>query len=186
MEIRSSVLAAVETLSSAYPMKLSETLVNAYAVALDGISDHDIGQGLKRALTEHTGAFITPAQFRRHCLGTDPVVNKAKAHAAWVDVLHGIRSIGRNRPICWADPKIPQAIRKLGGWVHLCSLSEKEMDFKFNDFAVAYASMPDDCAPEDRITRGAEPFDQRRMGYVGEVKEPVKLAVEQRSEMIAH
>lgn len=60
------------------------------------------------------------------------------ALTAWAKLERAIRCIGPYRDVVFDDALIHACIENMGGWVHLCGTSAKEMPFLQNNFATLY------------------------------------------------
>lgn len=58
---------------------------------------------------------------------------------AWVKVLKAMRQAGVYKTIVFDDAIIHAVIADLGGWVKLCGLSERELNFQQREFERLYA-----------------------------------------------
>jgi hypothetical protein len=64
---------------------------------------------------------------------------KQKSADSWGRVLKEIRQTGSyGEPR--VSPEIAEAIAKIGGWKHVCSLTHRELEFKSKDFAEVITS----------------------------------------------
>lgn len=93
-----------------------------------------------RALQSHTldpdaGRFAPkPADIAKYITG-DP---ESKPLEAWTLVVTAIARQGSYRTLVFDDPVIMAVVRDLGGWVELCKITDQELPFKRNEFAVRY------------------------------------------------
>ena len=58
---------------------------------------------------------------------------------AWVKVTKGIRQAGSSKTVIFDDPLIHAVIADLGGWIRLCRLTERELNFQQREFERLYA-----------------------------------------------
>ena len=58
---------------------------------------------------------------------------------AWVKVTKGIRQVGASKTVIFDDPLIHAVIADLGGWIRLCRLTERELNFQQREFERLYA-----------------------------------------------
>ena len=61
-----------------------------------------------------------------------------KSLIAWTEVKKAIREIGQYDSVIFSDELIHAVIRDMGGWIHLCQCSEKELTFAQRDFERRY------------------------------------------------
>jgi Domain of unknown function (DUF6475) len=58
---------------------------------------------------------------------------------AWVKVTKGIRQAGASKTVIFDDPVIHAVVADLGGWIRLCRLTERELNFQQREFERLYA-----------------------------------------------
>ncbi len=58
---------------------------------------------------------------------------------AWVKVTKGMRQVGASKTVVFDDPIIHAVIADLGGWIRLCRLTERELNFQQREFERLYA-----------------------------------------------
>ena len=58
---------------------------------------------------------------------------------AWVKVTKGMRQVGASKTVVFDDPMIHAVIADLGGWIRLCRLTERELNFQQREFERLYA-----------------------------------------------
>src|ERR1700722_18104278 len=58
---------------------------------------------------------------------------------AWVKVTKGMRQVGASKTVVFDDPIIHAVIADLGGWIRLCHLTERELNFQQREFERLYA-----------------------------------------------
>ena len=61
-----------------------------------------------------------------------------KSLMAWTEVKRAISEIGHYDSVIFSDELIHAVIRDMGGWIHLCQCTEKELTFAQRDFERRY------------------------------------------------
>jgi len=118
-----------------YRRALENIPVNQLYSMLDQhIADPDSGQFMPKV-----------ADFVRVNAGT----KKGNSVAAWNKVYRAISEVGPYKTFVLDDPWAMKCIEEIGGFQRLCELTDKELDFKMNEFNKLYESyraqgMPDD------------------------------------------
>jgi hypothetical protein len=107
---------------------------------------------IKQGLTAHIndpkhGDFAPkPADIVRHIEGD----GDSRALAAWSAVDRAIRTVGPYESVVFDDPRTMAAVDDMGGWIKLCEVTEKELQFKGNEFVkrfMGYLSRPPEQFP---------------------------------------
>ncbi|MFT3741106.1 MAG: DUF6475 domain-containing protein [Gammaproteobacteria bacterium] len=72
----------------------------------------------------------------RHIRGDGEV----KALLAWTRLWQLVRRIGQYNSIVLDDFILQKVIEDMGGWVHLCRMTEKDLNFRLSEFKKRYAA----------------------------------------------
>lgn len=70
----------------------------------------------------------------------DQGTTKGNAIEAWHKIYKSISTIGPYQTFTIDDPWAMQSVEEIGGFQHLCELTEKELEFKRNEFEKLYES----------------------------------------------
>ena len=125
-------------LCAAFGKEPSSEFLDAYWFALDDMPIEALTSSAKRAMSE--GKFM-PKPFELRQLGGE-VDPEATASEAWQLVMTTLERVGTYKTVDFADPCTNAAIRALGGWVRLGSLTLDELEpferKRFVDLHVGY------------------------------------------------
>lgn len=97
-------------------------------------------KAVEQALLSHVknpdvGQFMPkPADIVRYIKGS----SQTQALQAWSLVLKTIQRVGAYSSVVFDDPIIHAVIADMGGWISLCSVTEKETPFKAQEFEKRY------------------------------------------------
>ena len=118
-----AVAACVAVLAEAFGRTPSPTTFRAYEWGLDGLTPIQIEQAARQAL--RTCRFMpSPSELRELVSGS----LADRAEQAWLLVCLAVERLGHRKSVDFGDPAIHAAIRSLGGWEHICTLSADEFD----------------------------------------------------------
>ena len=143
MKLRDSIIDAVEILCSDCAQKISndriKKKVKAWHLGLSNLSDEQIIYGLKKALSNNDGFLISCGQFKELCITPEGASStEDQAITAWDKAYQNLNSY--ISPV-FKDSAISEAIRKMGGWKHLCAMETKELPFRRKEFCDLYVIM---------------------------------------------
>jgi len=115
-----------------YSVDVNKGQLAAYHDALSGYSIELVQQAFGKHLRESEW-FPKISQIIALIEGT----GKEQSADAWSRVMKEIRQTGSyGEPR--VSPAIKEAIERLGGWKHVCSLTFKDLEYKSKDFAEVY------------------------------------------------
>ena len=136
----------MSVLGELYSKPLSEILIEIYWRVLKNYSLQEIKAVVYSYINhENEGSFMPkPADIIRHIHQQE----KQKALDAWSKVENAIRQVGRYNSISFDDQLIHFVIKKMGGWIKLCSYTTYQMPTIAHDFIKEYTdclqNLPDD------------------------------------------
>ena len=141
---------------SYYSKDVRSGAVNVYKRALKDIPlDQLVEMFDKHIADPDSGQFIPKvADFVRVNQGT----KKGNAVAAWNKIYRAITEIGPYQSFVIDDPWAMKCIEEVGGFARLCELTDKDLDFKYNEFARLYESYRAQGTPDK--------FPSRVKGYI--------------------
>lgn len=129
---------ALVAASFAIPRDVSKPMLTAYYNLL---SDLDISD-IEIAIENHCRVsqfYPKPADIRNIINGGKPN-SKDKALLAWVSIIDAMKKKGAYRSLTLDDRLAMQIVNHVGGYVNLCSLSYKDLEFKKREFIEAYTT----------------------------------------------
>lgn len=135
---RETVVKVLNVIESTYPnWKKDERTVMVWHIALETVEDKAIMQAIPLFLRNHRSGFApTPGEFLEYCEDGN------SADRAWYELTDAIRRHGyTSSPTFLHDPKIAEAVRRLGGWVRLCRSTQQELSFVHRDFKAIYEGL---------------------------------------------
>lgn len=62
----------------------------------------------------------------------------SKSLMAWTEIISSIRYVGHYESVVFSDPVMHAVIHDMGGWIHLCQLSERDLIFAQKEFERRY------------------------------------------------
>lgn len=140
---------AIRALCSAFNREASRDLLTGYWMGLEDLELEDIQRACGEAI-RGCKFMPVPAELRER-LGHREMSLDDRAQIAWGLVYRQIELTSGYRSV-YFDPQINAAIRELGGWTYLSSLTKDELlKFKAREFAAvykAYAGHPVSAASE--------------------------------------
>lgn len=131
-----------------YNKQPSDGALNLIFNALQRFDLEQIKQGLTAHINDpkHGDFAPKPADIVRHIEGD----GDSRALAAWSAVEQAIRTVGPYESVVFDDPRTMAAVDDMGGWIKLCEVTEKELQFKGNEFVkrfMGYLSRPPEQFP---------------------------------------
>ncbi len=131
-----------------YNKQPSDGALNLIFNALQRFDLEQIKQGLTAHINDpkHGDFAPKPADIVRHIEGD----GDSRALAAWSKVEQAIRTVGPYESVVFDDPRTMAAVDDMGGWIKLCEVTEKELQFKGNEFVkrfMGYLSRPPEQFP---------------------------------------
>ena len=136
MELQRELASMIAQTYEFYEKEFSEFAITVWLGALKGFEMEQI----KRAFAYHiaradNGQFMPkPADIVRILRGS----TSDRASVAWGKVDKAVRSIGNYQSIVFDDPIIHLVIEDMGGWVQICSKSDRDWPFTENHFKTSY------------------------------------------------
>lgn len=117
---------------------LSPSILSLYLDILDRYSLEDVTRGLNKcSLT--LKYFPKPSEIISAIEGNPEEL----ALAAWTSVENAVRSVGRYGKVSFEDGRIYRIVRSMGGWEHVCSWKESDLDYRRQEFMKLYSAMED-------------------------------------------
>ena len=122
-----------------YNKKINTGLMKSYFAMLSHLSIQDVESGFqKHMIDEKQGSFFPkPADIVRN----SPVSNvsaKDKAELGWAAIVGEIGRIGPYKQLELEDKQVIAAVKGLGGWTNLCSMTYEQLDWKKKEFMDIY------------------------------------------------
>jgi hypothetical protein len=126
----------LQIVAEQYGRTLSPSMLKLYWVGLE----HFDLQAVRKGLNAHVrnpdvGQFMPKiADIVRSIEGT----NADAALLAWAKVEQAVKSAGAYDTVAFDDPIIHAVLADMGGWIEICGTTEKDWDFRGNEFAKRY------------------------------------------------
>lgn len=122
-----------------YDKKTNCISMNVYRRMLKDYPFEEIGRAFRQHITDPDNGQFMPkiADFARIIDGT----KRGNAVIAWSKIIAAIKIIGPYNTFTIDDEWAMQAIDEIGGFQKLCEMSEKELDYKMNEFNKVYESI---------------------------------------------
>ncbi len=119
-----------------YDKTPSKGALRMYFSALNDLDLKDVKKGISRHVNDpKNGQFmIKPADIRRHVEGRQ----EDRALLAWSKLEKAIFKVGAYSTITFDDAVLMRVVIDMGGWVRLCSMTEKEAPFLQKEFERRY------------------------------------------------
>ncbi len=127
------------TMGEAYAKELSGMLIEIYWQCLKCFELSEVREAFKAHLRNpEVGQFFPkPADLIRLIEGPA----EARALGAWTEVQWVIGAVGSYESVAFDDPLIHAVIEGMGGWIELCAMTLKDLDFKALDFQKRYRAL---------------------------------------------
>ncbi|MBT7630934.1 MAG: DUF551 domain-containing protein [Desulfobacula sp.] len=111
-----------------------------------------------------------PADIVRIIEGT----SKDNALVAWSKLKKTISAVGSYETVVFNDPIIHAVVQDMGGWIFLCSTTEKELPFKKNEFQSRYYDYKSksDVPVYPAKLYGTHESENLQKGYLEHIPEP--------------
>lgn len=108
---------------------------------------------------------------------------QAQAMQAWSMVLKAIQRVGAYSSVVFDNPIIHAVISDMGGWTSLCSINEKEVSFKAQEFEKRYMSFliqppqsyPKQLAGMIDLANSARGFSCNEPVFIGDAQNALKV-----------
>lgn len=124
-------------LAEIYNRKLSSLLLHTYWNCLKkysyGVFEATLWDFLKNPDYAKRN-FPSPADWIKVIEGD----TASKSLVAWTEIINSIRHVGHYESVRFSDPVIHAVIKDMGGWIHLCQLSEHNLIFAQKEFERRY------------------------------------------------
>ena len=119
-----------------YDKELSAGALQLYWDCVKKFSMEDFRMAMSSCLTNpDKGQFMPkPADIIRQLEGS----NQNQAAVAWSKVMEAIGRVGPYKDVVFDDPIIHRAISDMGGWIHLCGMTDDDAPFRGNEFEKRY------------------------------------------------
>lgn len=121
------------TISKMKNMELTPEIFKIWLMALDPYPFEKIRKAFNRFINTES-RMPMPADIINIIRGSE----KDRALAALIKVDRAIRTHGAYATVVFDDPGITAVIKELGGWIHLCGLTEAELIWWRKDFRERY------------------------------------------------
>ena len=130
-----------------YSKDVKSGALRIYRRALENIPVEQLYSMLDQHIADPDSGQFMPkvADFVRVNGGT----KKGNAVAAWNKLYRAISEVGPYQTFTLDDPWAMKCIEEIGGFQRLCELTEKELDFKMNEFNKLYESHRAQGIPSD-------------------------------------
>lgn len=117
---REAAAQALAVLTAAYRKELPKPTIRVYLAALGDLDAASLAAACDEIIRVSEW-FPSVAEIRETTLRHDPSVELPPAwQAAYREIVAGMAQIGRGGRPDWSHPAIPDAIRAVGGWYHVC------------------------------------------------------------------
>ena len=125
--------------------QLTDSTLKTYWALLNRIEIGDFEQAIHAHLLDpEQGMFFPkPANIMKHITGTAKQQEQAvkdTAEQAWHAIEGEIRRIGSYGTLKLENKQALAAVKAIGGWKHLCSLTSDQMTWAHKEFTAAYES----------------------------------------------
>jgi hypothetical protein len=137
-KIRKSIAKAIKLMAADCNQEIKdiENLIEAWHITLEDLTDQEIANGLKKALSSNNRFMISSGEFRELAItGEGHSGIEAEAREAWNLVVSNLNYYAH--PV-FKNSVISEAIRNMGGWQSLCSMLTKDIPFREKDFINHY------------------------------------------------
>lgn len=125
-------------LAEAFGRKISEPMIDAYTVGLQGLADEQIKTAAATAL-QSSRFMPSPAELRELA---GVLRTSDRAEKAWLSFHEAICEHGPYHSICFDDVVINAVVRGLGGWQAACEVEGAEFEsFYRQKFLKAYEAL---------------------------------------------
>lgn len=119
-----------------FPTNVTQTLANAYFVALKPFTIEQVMAAAERHI--EIGRFFPKPIELADIINAGKPNGEDKAVLAWMSITSAISKIGPYRSLILDDRLAMEIVKHVGGWSNLCNLSYKELDFKKREFVESY------------------------------------------------
>ena len=154
MDNREAFAKRMAAMCAAFRTECTDPLLEAYWMALEDLSEPVFNAAVKRAIA--TEKFMPPPATLLELAGAKAQTSTDRALTAWGFVVEAIRKHGSYSSVEFVDDQaIHGAIRRLGGWLRLCSTDSEELhSFRRKEFIEAYESCEQHPDPNPQPLRG--------------------------------
>jgi hypothetical protein len=138
-----TIVEILEILGSEYSKRWTpeekKQKIKTWAAMLTEITDEQGKIALRKALEDNSEFMPPVGKFKQMCLsGVGCHSLEDEAEHAWSLVINNLNSW--SSPV-FKDSAIAETIRKMGGWAILCSITNKEVPFRKQDFLALYPAL---------------------------------------------
>ena len=105
-----------------------------------------------------------------------------KALIAWTTFRETIRHEGGDRSVIFSDPKITAIIESYGGWIKVCEMETKDLDFMRLGFLKAYVNIRDGL-PVKKLT-GRFEWENSSRGFLEYIPKPLIIGEDREIKML--
>lgn len=164
-------------ISELYEKRLSEALISLYFESLKEFSIENI----KKSFNLHAKTskfFPKPSDLLELIEGN----REEKGIVAWKDFREAIRHQGADNSVIFEDPKISWIVESYGGWIKVCGMETKDLDFMRVGFLKAYNSLNHDL-PQKKLI-GLTEWENERGGFIAYISKPKVIGKSERLNLI--
>lgn len=161
---RATFAAAMTAMCATFSREADEALLEGYWMGCHGMELQTFQHAAQRALQE-AEHLPRPADLWRL---SGALSGSERAALAWAAVYRAIDDVGGRSNVTFDEPLIHAAVRRLGGWAHLCSLPDKELrNWTKRDFIQLYEALMvcPPAEPDCRPLVGSAELENASLGY---------------------
>lgn len=136
MTTREAVIKAVAVLTTAFNRESSETLTEAYLLALSDLSADEVAAAMKRAMVE---CRFMPVPSELRAFSRPPRDMARDIALAWEAVRRAVDAHDYTKSVDFG-PLVNAVVRNLGGWQALCASTVPDLVWRRKDFERVYAT----------------------------------------------
>ena len=162
----------ITALSALFDREISEAVIEMYWVALDPYGDEETERAFQEA-ARRCKFFPKPAELIELIEGS----SEDREALAWHALLIGIARVGSKSSVRFSDPAIHSVVETWGGWIQVCSMTARDLQFREKDFKELYRMHSRrDSHPEYLV--GRTEADNRKRGFLDRIPKPKVVAIE--------
>ena len=147
-------------------------MIEMYWVALMPYDDEETERAFQEA-ARRCKFFPKPAELIEFIEGS----SEGKEALAWHALLTGIARVGSWSSVRFSDPAIHSVIETWGGWIQVCSMTTRDLQFREKDFKELYRMHSRRDSHQEYLA-GRTEFDNRKRGYLDRIPKPKVVAIE--------
>lgn len=127
---------AIAAAAELYGRQVGTPLVRLYWETLKHYELGDVTRALQQHMTDpDTGQFMPkPADVVRILEGS----KETRSALAWTKVVQAIGRVGQYESVTFDDPLIHAVVQDMGGWIELCSMTDRDAPFRGQEFERRY------------------------------------------------